>query len=189
VKVSIGVSARHIHINREDLDKLFGPGYELNKYKDLSQPGEFASMEKVTIKTEKGEITAVRILGPVRSYTQAEISKTDSYKLGINPPVRNSGDLKGSAIIKIIGPCGEIERECCIIAKRHIHINSTDLKKYNLINNESVKVKIDSEKPTILENVYIKSKDNYVFEMHIDVDDANSSLTKQGDYGHIIKGD
>lgn len=189
MRVPIGVSARHIHLNQGDLDKLFGSGYQLTKQKGLTQPGEFASSDKVIIKTEKDEIKNVCIIGPIRNYTQVEISKTDSYKLGINPPVRSSGELKGAAIVKIIGPCGTVEKECCIIADRHIHINSEDSRKYNLNDGERVKVKIDGEKPTVFEDVYVKVGNNYVFEMHVDLDDANSSLTKQGDYGYIIKGD
>ena len=96
MKISVGVSNRHIHLKKEDLEVLFGVGYELSFYKELNQPGQFASLEKVTIKTEKDEISNVRILGPVRNYTQVEISKTDAFKLGINPPVRTSGDLKNS---------------------------------------------------------------------------------------------
>jgi propanediol utilization protein len=189
MKVPIAISARHVHLNQDDLNILFGEGYQLRKCRDLSQPGEFAGLDTVTIRTEKDEIKNVRIVGPIRNYTQVEISKTDSYKLGINPPVRNSGDLENAALVKIIGPCGIVEKKCCIIANRHIHIDKKDLEKYDLKDDEKVKVKIISEKSTIFENVYIKSGDNYVFELHIDLDDANGSLTKQGDYGHIIKGD
>ena len=111
MKISIGVSNRHVHLTKEHLNILFGEGYGLEKKNDLTQPGQFASTALVTIKTEKSEISNVRVLGPVRPYTQVEISKTDAYKLGLNPPVRNSGDLKDSAPITIVGPNGSVNVE------------------------------------------------------------------------------
>lgn len=188
MKVKIGVSNRHVHIKKEHLNILFGEGYELNKERDLSQPGEFASKEFVTIKTDKDSIDHVRILGPIRQYTQVEISKTDAYKLGLNPPVRNSGDLDNSNPITIVGPNGSVYIEYgCIIATRHIHATYDDLKRLNLNNNDIVSVKIDSPKGGIMEQVYIKASDKYAFEMHIDTDDANGHLIKTGDEATIIK--
>ena len=122
MKVSVGVSNRHVHLKQSDLEKLFGKDYELENIGNLNQPGQFKSSSLVTIKTKKNEINNVRVLGPIRDYTQIEISKTDSYKLGLNPPVRNSGDLSDSEKIVIVGPKGEIETDGCIIATRHIHI-------------------------------------------------------------------
>ena len=140
MKVSIGVSNRHVHLTKEHLEILFGSGYELKKKVDINQPGQFASTDVVTIKTEKSEIDRVRVLGPIRDYTQVEISKTDSYTLGLNPPIRDSGDLKGSAPITIMGPIGRVDlEEGCIIANRHIHITPKQMEYYNLVGKERSK--------------------------------------------------
>lgn len=187
MKVNIGVSNRHVHLCQNDLEILFGKDYELTIKKNLVQPGEFASNSIVNIKTEKDIIQNVRVLGPIRNYTQVEISKTDAYKLGINPPVRDSGDLEGSSSVTIIGPCGSITLEKgCIIATRHIHLTPDDVIKYGLEGLTKVKVKIEGEKGGILDNVHLKISPNYKFEMHIDTDDANANLIKTGDIGEII---
>ena len=187
MKVSIGVSNRHVHLTREHLKVLFGESYELEKKNDLSQPGQYASTALVTLKTNKSEINNVRVLGPVRNYTQVEISKTDAYKLGLNPPVRNSGDLKESEAITIIGPCGSVNiAEGCIIAARHIHILPSQLKVYGLENRDKVNVKLNGEKGGIITNVYIKVSDEAFLELHLDTDDANAHLIKNGDMGEII---
>ena len=139
------------------------------------------------IKTEKSEIEKVRVLGPLRSYTQVEISKTDAYKLGINPPVRDSGDLKGSSPSTIIGPKGTLElEEGCIIATRHIHILPSQVSMYDLEGKDMVSVKIDGEKGGILSNVHLKISDEAFFELHLDTDDANAHLIKNGDIGEIL---
>lgn len=187
MKVSIGVSNRHIHLTKKHLDILFGLDYELKKKNDLTQPGQFAAIETVTIKTEKSEINNVRVLGPIRSYTQVEISKTDAYKLGLNPPVRNSGEVENSSPITIVGPKGEINLESgCIIATRHIHLTSEHAKMYGLENKEIVNVKLNGEKGGIISNVHLKVMDESFFELHIDTDDANAHLIKNGDIGEII---
>ena len=187
MKVSIGVSNRHVHLTKEHLSVLFGEDYELEKKNDLTQPGQYASTSLVTLKTNKSEINNVRVLGPVRNYTQVEISKTDAYKLGLNPPVRNSGDLEGSEAITIVGPNGTVHvNECCIIAARHIHILPEQLKVYGLEGREKVNVKLSGEKGGIITNVYLKVSDKYFFELHLDTDDANAHLIKNGDIGEII---
>ena len=185
MNISIGVSNRHVHLTKEDFFLLFG-NYDMEKLKDLVQVGEFASTSKVTIKTEKSEIDNVRVLGPFRSYTQVEISKTDAYKLGLNPPVRNSGELDGASEITIVGPKGEVTKSSCIIATRHIHINKEDREKLGLVNKEYVSVKVGTEKSAILEKVFIKEAPNGVLEFHIDTDDANANLIKSGDISEII---
>ena len=186
MKVLLGISNRHVHLTEKDYKTLFGDA-SLEKVKDLVQPGEFASNQKVSIKTEKSTINNVRLLGPLRKYSQVEISKTDSFALGIKPPVRNSGDLEGAEKITIVGPCGEVTKNCCIIATRHLHINKEDRIKYNLEGVEKVKVKIESEKSTVFEDVYVKENPNYVLELHLDTDDGNGSLAKTGDEVEIIK--
>ena len=186
MNINIGVSARHVHLCEKDFKLLFGNDKSLTKYRDLTQPGEYACDEKVNLITEKGKIENVRILGPLRNYTQVEISKTDSYVLGLNPPVRESGDLVGSEKIKI-EYCGNvIEVEACIIANRHIHISYEELEKYNLKDGQVVKLRIFGEKGAVLENVKVKASINGYFEAHLDLDDANANLIKNGDVGEII---
>ena len=187
MKVSIGVSNRHVHLSKENLEILFGENYELEKKNDLTQPGQFAATDTVIIKTQKSEIPNVRILGPTRNYTQVEISKTDAYKLGLNPPVRNSGELENSSPITIIGPKGSVDiNEGCIIAARHIHILPSQMKSYGLEGKEKVNVKLGGEKGGIITNVYLKVSDEAFFELHLDTDDANAHLIKNGDIGEIL---
>ena len=187
MKVSIGVSNRHVHLTQNHLNILFGEGYELNKKADLTQPGQYASTTVVTLKTNKSEIKNVRVLGPVRNYTQVEISKTDAYKLGLNPPVRNSGDLIGSSPITIVGSKGSVDiKEGCIIASRHIHLTPKQMQMYGLNDVKTVNVKLEGEKGGIITNVYLKTSDEAFFELHLDTDDANAHLIKNGDIGEII---
>lgn len=184
MKIKVGISNRHIHITKEDYKILFNKE-ELNKRNDLNQPNNFAAIETVTLKTNKNKIENVRILGPFRNYTQVELTKTDSYKLGINPPVRASGDLKGSENITIEGPTGEITKECCIIADRHIHITKEDYEKYK-INKDTCQIKISGEKGAILDNVHFKVTEEAYMELHLDTDDANAMLLSQNDEVEII---
>ena len=187
MKVSIGVSNRHVHLKEEHFKILFGNNFKLEKKNDLKQPGQYAATSVVTIKTEKSEIGNVRVLGPIRPYTQVEISKTDAYKLGLNPPVRDSGDLKGSSPITIIGPNGVVELdEGCIIPTRHIHILPSQVSLYGLEGKDIVSVKINGEKGGIISNVHLKVSDEAFFELHLDTDDANAHLIKNGDIGEIL---
>ena len=187
MKLNIAISARHVHLNEEDFIYLFGKEKKLTKYKDIGQPGQFAAEEKVNIITEKSRFDNVRIVGPIRKYTQVEISKTDSYILGINPPVRDSGDLENSE--KIIIEYREkqlLKENCCIIANRHIHIKNSDLNKYNLKNGQTVKLKVYGEKGAILENVKIKASDDALLEAHLDLDDANANIIDTNVLGEVI---
>lgn len=186
MKVSIGISARHVHLNEEDYKVLFGND-PLVKKADINQPGQFACENTVTVVGPKSKIENVRVLGPLRSYTQFEVSKTDSYKLGVNPPVRNSGDLERSEAITLIGPKGTLElKQGCIIPSRHIHIRKDQLEQYGLKENELVSLYILSEKATILKNVYLSVSEDAYFEVHLDTDDANACLIKNGDIAEII---
>lgn len=185
MKITVGVSNRHVHLTQDDYKALFGD-VQLTKRNDLTQPGTYACNETVTIKGEKSSIDNVRILGPFRNYTQVEVSKTDCYKLGVNPPVRNSGDLDGASLITIIGPYGEITKEVCIIATRHIHVDENEIIKHHLEGIEKVSVKINGEKGGIIENVYLKKTEKAFFELHLDTDDANAFLLKQNDEVEII---
>ena len=188
MKVTIGVSNHHVHLTKEATDILFGQDYQLTKLRDVNQPGQFAANEKVTIKSPKSIIENVRVLGPIRPYNQVEISKTDAIKLGLNPPIRDSGDLKGSSPITLIGPKGQINlEEGCIIATRHIHITPLEAKEKGLIDTKEVKVKVESEKGGILDHVHIKIAEKSYYEMHIDTDDANANLLVNGSEVEIIK--
>lgn len=186
MEVVIGISNRHVHLTEEDYKKLFGD-LEFTKYKDLNQPGQYSSNSFVTLKNDDREIQRVRVIGPLRDYTQVEISQTDARQLKINPPVRTSGDLKGSASITLVGPKGQIDLdEGCIIAERHIHILEEQAKLYGLIDKEVVSVLLPGEKGGVINNVHLKIAPNSYYEMHLDTDDANAHLLKNGDIGIII---
>lgn len=185
MKVKIGVSNRHIHLCYEDYNILFG-NIEMEKLKDLVQIGEFASNLVVDIETSKNKIENVRLLGPLRGYTQVEVSKTDCYTLGITAPVRESGNLSGASEVTIIGPNGCITKSCAIIANRHLHINHEDRVSLGLENVEKIQVKLGEEKSAILDSVYIKETPNGVLELHLDTDDANSNLVKTNDLADLI---
>ena len=185
MKTTVGISNRHVHLNNEDYKILFGER-ELEKKADLKQPGNFASTLMVSIEGTKGRIDNVRVLGPNRDYTQVEVSRTDSFVLGVNPPIRNSGDVKGAALIKIIGPNGEIVRPACIIATRHIHVDNNIREKYNLVGINEVKVQINSPKGGIIDKVYVKDSEEAFFEIHLDTDDANAFFLNNNDEVEII---
>ena len=185
MQVSVGISARHVHLTKDDYFKLFGVE-ELTKFKDISQPGLYAANECVTIVGLKGKFENVRILGPFREYSQVEVSKTDSYTLGLNPPIRDSGDLNGAKSITIIGPKGSIERNALIIATRHIHISEEQASTLGIKNKDKVAIKIKGEKPGIIIGEYKVSKEAF-FELHLDLDDANAFMLNQGDIVEIIE--
>ncbi len=186
MKVTLGISNRHIHLTEETYKKLF-KDEPLNPVKYLGQPGQFASDKFVTIKNGDRKIDRVRVLGPLRKYDQIEISKTDSYTLKLNPPIRNSSDVKDSSPITLATENAELTlKEGCIIANRHIHLTEEEAKKYNLIGKEKVKIKIEGEKSGIINDVYLRIADNSSFELHLDTDDANAFGLKTGDELEII---
>jgi putative phosphotransacetylase len=188
MQIPVGVSNRHIHLKREHMDVLFGEGYELTKLKDLSQPGEFAANETVKVVGTKGEFPNVRILGPLRNLTQLEISKTDSYILGVKAPLRASGNILGTPGIKIVGPKGELEiEEGVIVAERHIHMTPEDAEKFEVNNGQYVSVKTEGERSLVFNKVLIRVKDTYALDMHIDTDEANAAGLKTGDKVQIVK--
>ena len=185
MKVSVGVSNRHVHLNQEDYEILF-KDTKMEKVRDLNQPTQFASNLFVTIKTPKSEIKEVRVLGPIRDYTQIEISKTDAYKLGVNPPIRDSGDIENSSVVTLVGPYGEVTHDGCIVATRHIHVDDEIRKEKNLVGVKEVSVKIGGEKGGIIEHVHLKDSKHAYFELHLDTDDANAFLLKNNDEVEII---
>lgn len=185
MKIKVGISNRHVHLTEEDYRILFGDA-GLEKRNDLVQPNCFASTSVVKVIGIKGFIDNVRVLGPFRGYTQVEVSCTDTYKLGINKVVRNSGDLEDAEVLTIEGPCGSVTKKCAIIATRHIHISYLLLKKYNLDCSKLYSVKINTSKGSIMENVYLKPSVDGVLEFHIDTDDANACLLSNKDEVELI---
>ncbi len=185
--VPVGVSARHIHLSQSDVEKLFGPGYELTKKKEL-MGGQWAANEQCTLVGLKlRAIENVRILGPVRKSSQVEISATDARTLGVNAPLRQSGDIKGSAAIALVGPKGAIYlNEGCIVAARHIHMTPADALNAGLKDGDLVSVKMGNERGAVLDNVKIRVDESFSLEMHIDTDEANACQIKQGDVAYIV---
>lgn len=187
-KIPIGVSARHVHLAQAEVEQLFGENYQLTPKFELSQPGQFAAEETVVIAGPKGSIERVRILGPARSLSQVEVSWTDAMKLGIKPPLRISGDIQGSSPVTLIGPKGSVVlNEGLIIAQAHIHMSPEDSAKFNVVDGQSVQIKVEGIRPIILSNVVIRVSERYRLEMHIDTDEANAGLIQQGTLAEIVQ--
>ena len=177
--VPVGVSARHIHLTQEHIEALFGPGYQLTEFKPLSQPGQFATNETVAVIGTKGQFDKVRILGPARPATQLEISRTDSFAIGVKAPVRESGNIAGTPGITIKGPAGEVTvDEGVIVAARHIHFHTSDADQWGIKDKDLLKVRLGGERGLVLENVIARVSDNFALDMHIDTDEANSAGAK-----------
>ena len=184
----VETSARHVHVSQEDLETLFGKGYELTKKKDLSQPGQYACNEKVTIVGSKKEMAA-SILGPVRPASQVEISLTDARSIGVDAPVRESGDVAGSGACQLVGPCGEVElKEGVIAAKRHIHATPEDAEKLGVKDKDVVSVKIDTDgRSLVFGDVVVRVSPKFALAMHIDTDESNAAGCGREVYGEIVK--
>lgn len=188
-EIPVGVSNRHIHLSKNDLEVLFGEGYELTPIKDLSQPGQYACKEQLTIiGPSMRPIENVRVLGPVRKNSQVEISMTDSYVLKVKPPVRESGSIKGSAPIRIVGPKGIVElNEGCIIANRHIHMSPDEARVFGLSDGDYVDVDVNGKRRTRWFDVQVRVHKDFRLEMHVDTDDANSAGIGNGFKVTIVK--
>lgn len=188
-KIPVGVSGRHIHLSKEHLEILFGKGYELTIFKDLTQPGQYAANEKVDIFSNEGrEIKGVRILGPTRKETQVEISKSDAIRGRFVAPVRSSGNIKGSGGCKIVGPKGEVTiNEGVIIADRHIHFSLEDAKEFGVKDQDMVSIKIFGEKPGILDNVLCRVHESFRLDCHLDTDDGAAFMLSNGDEVQLVK--
>ncbi|MDO5115151.1 MAG: phosphate propanoyltransferase [Synergistaceae bacterium] len=187
-KIPLGVSNRHIHLNRGDMDALFGEGSELTRRNDLGQPGQYAAEETVSVKGPKGRLDKVRVLGPLRPDTQLEISLSDGFLLGVRPPVRESGKLDGTPGVEIIGPKGSVKKEGCVIAAlRHIHMSDREAAFYGFSDKEIVDVEAGSpERSAVFRGVLLRVSDKYALEMHIDTDEANAVGAKNGDFVRIV---
>lgn len=185
--IPIGVSARHIHLSQTDLVALFGEGYELSSFKDLSQPGQFAAQETVAIIGPKGQFDKVRILGPIRPQTQIEVSRTDAFTLGIHPPVRESGQIEGTPGLRVIGPKGEVTLEQgVIVAARHIHFHTYDAIQWGIQDKQLLRVHLRGERPLIFEDVIARVSDQFALDMHIDTDEGNAAGVKTGDKAELL---
>ncbi|MFH1226078.1 MAG: phosphate propanoyltransferase [bacterium] len=186
--VKIEVSARHAHLSKEDLKSLFGPDYELKELKKLSQADDFAAMETVVLSTAKGSLEKVRIVGPIREKTQAEITRTEARALGLNPPLRVSGEVKGSEKITLIGPVGEVElSEGVIIAQRHLHASPGEAEPLGIKDQDKVAIKVEGERGLVFNEIIARVKDGYQLRLHIDTDEANAAGVAGGEMGEIIK--
>lgn len=188
-EIPVGVSNRHIHLNKQDLEALFGKDYKLTPFKDLSQPGQYACKETLTIVGPSlRPIEKVRVLGPLRSHSQVEISATDSFVLKNRPPVRESGNVKGSAPVTIVGPKGAVHlKEGCIIANRHIHMSPFDAEFFGVKDGDKVTVDVVGQKNTRWYDVQIRVNKDFRLEMHIDTDDSNATCIGNGAKVRIVK--
>lgn len=186
--VPVGISNRHVHLCREDMDVLFGQGSQLTVKKMLGQPGQYAAEEMVALVGPKGRLEKVRVLGPLRKDTQVEISATDGRTLGVNAPVRESGKVKGTPGIRLIGPCGETDlKEGTIVALRHIHMTPYLAEQMNLSDGAMIDVELgDEQRGGVMSRVLIRVSDSYAPEMHIDVDEANAFGVKNDDAAKIL---
>ena len=188
-KILVETSARHIHVCEATLETLFGKGATLTNKKDLSQPGQFACEERVTVVGPKKELAGVSILGPARPASQVEISLTDARSIGVNAPIRESGDVAGSGACKLVGPCGEVElTEGVIAATRHIHTTPEVAAEWGVADKEVVSVKVESDgRSTIFGDVVVRVNPNFAAAMHIDTDESNAACAFGECYGEIIK--
>ncbi len=186
--IIVETSARHVHVDQETLEVLFGKGYSLTVKKMLSQPGQYASNEKVKVVGPKGELTA-SILGPVRSKNQVELSLTDARSIGVTVPVRESGDISGSGACRLVGPCGEVEiKEGVIAAKRHIHMTPEDALSFGVKDKEIVQVAVASnDRSLIFQDVVVRVSPKYALAMHIDTDECNAVGLSGNAVGHIVR--
>ena len=189
MKFLVETSARHVHVTKEALEVLFGEGYALTVKKELSQPGQFASNERVAVVGPKGSFPAVSILGPVRPESQVELSASDARSIGVNAPIRESGDISGSGSCKLVGPKGEVElSEGVIVAKRHIHATPEDAVKLGVSDKEIVSVKVESEgRSLIFGDVVVRVSPSYALAMHIDTDESNAAGVTPGMMVEIVK--
>ena len=186
----VETSARHVHVTQETLEVLFGKGYQLTVKKELSQPGQFASNERVTVVGPKKELANVSILGPCRKFNQVELSATDARSIGIDAPIRESGDIKGSGKCTLVGPNGSVElEEGVIVAKRHIHMQPADAVEFGVKNGDIVSVLIENGngRKTVFGDTVIRVSDSFRLAMHVDTDESNAAACAKGQMGTIVK--
>ena len=190
IPIKAGVSNRHVHLSQEHLEILFGKGYELTPIKELGQPGQYAAKEKVILVGPKGAIEGVRVLGPVRKATQVEVSRTDAFKLGVNPPIKDSGDHEGSVGLTIVGPKGTVILEKgVILAKRHIHMTPEEAETFGVKDKDIVMVYCEGTggRKTIFDDVLVRVSKSYALEFHVDTDEANAAMLSNNDPVYIVE--
>jgi len=187
MRIPIGVSNRHVHLSPSDTEKLFGKWYELKKFKDISQPGQFACEEFVTLKWPKGKIEKVRVVGPIRKTTQVEIVLGDNFVLWTNAPIKVSGDISGLEYIKIIWPLGEIYGPFVMVSQRHLHCTVKEAEEMGIKNGDEVSMRIGWIRGLVFENVAVRAKDDYALDFHIDIEEANAAGIKPWDRAELIK--
>jgi acetate kinase len=182
----VEVSAHHIHLTQEHVEALFGKGHQLTKQADLSQPGQYACEEQLTIAGPKGRIERVRVLGPTRKITQVEIAMTEQFKLGVHPPIRESGDIKDTPGCMLEGPAGSVKLERGVIcALRHVHMTPKDALRYGVRDKSLVRVRVDGDRELVFGDVLVRVDPNFALAMHIDTDEANAANVKTGAKGYI----
>ncbi|MFH0767362.1 MAG: phosphate propanoyltransferase [Bacillota bacterium] len=188
-KIPVGISGRHLHLKQEHLEILFGKNFQLTVLKDLSQPGQYAAVEKVDVMSPEGKFLAgVRILGPVRPESQVEISQSDAIRFKFFAPVRSSGDVKGSGAATLIGPKGQVKiNEGVIIADRHIHFSIEEALEYGIVDRQIVSLKVNGIKAGILDNVLCRVNNNYRLDCHLDTDDGSAFMLNTGDEVELVK--
>lgn len=186
-ELPIALSNRHLHLNQKDIENLFGVGYELTQAKELGQPGQYASNEKVDIEGPRGTIKGIRVLGPARNKSQIEISLGDARVLGVDTVLRDSGDLEDTPGVKMIGPKGQVTLDDgVIVAARHIHMSDADAERFNLKDKQKVRVRVSGERALIFENVLVRVSPSYKLEMHVDIEEGNAAGVKNYDMVEIV---
>lgn len=187
LSIPVGVSNRHVHLSQEDVENLFGVGYQLTPLRPLSQPGQFAAKETVTLLGPKGNIKGVRILGPARGSSQVEISKTDGYTLGIHPPIRVSGSLEGTPGVTLIGPSGFVSLpNGVIVAKCHVHMSDAEARTSGVEDGDNLILQMRGERSLIFPDVTVRVSPRYALDFHIDLDEANAANLSTGDQVHLV---
>lgn len=188
-EVPVEISARHVHLDQAALDALFGEGYQLTKKRDLSQPGQFLSEERIKLVTERGQLANVGILGPLREATQVELSLTDARTLGINAPIRLSGQLDGAANVILVGPRGAYPAcGAAIVARAHVHMTPEDARQYGVAHGEHVRLRLGEDRPVTLEDVVVRVSPEYRLAVHIDYDEANAAHVSGSELvGQLLK--
>lgn len=187
--VPVEISARHVHLSREDCDRLFGKGHELTPKRDLSQPGQYLAQERLKLVTERGQIANVAVLGPLRTHTQVELSLTDARTLGISAPVRLSGDLSGAADVLLVGPQGAVwAAGSAIAAKAHVHMTPEDARAYGVQDGQAVGICLKGERQVRLEDVIVRVSDAFALAVHIDYDEANAAGVRDAVTGRLTGG-
>ena len=186
MRIPVWISNRHVHLSPSDMEKVFGKWYELKVFKDISQPGQYAAQELVTIEWPKGKIEKVRVVGPTRKTTQVEIMVGDNFVLWTNAPIKVSGDVDNLEYIKIIWPVGDIYGTFAMVAQRHLHCTVQEAQEMGIKNGDIIQLHVGWIRGIMFENVAVRARDDYALDFHIDIEEANAALMKPGDWAELI---